>query len=216
MCREHRRRPRPLWLAVVIFVVGYAHSGTTFPCEVLHDVGYRFSSPLDHMEDVPLRRLLYDVNEFLLRGNSVEAAGRFHPAIKARLNATGNVQVIKQPALIHCLPVVIAAGFRPKQVVFSHRDLEDVRASLVAYRRYEKRSASTLKHDWMVAEWMKARQFIAEEGILSTVINFPQSVFDRDEIPNAFHVHRDKRQPWYNAWVRRRDPNRVHHNTPDA
>jgi LPS sulfotransferase NodH len=202
----------------VIFVIGFAHSGTTFLCEVLGGAGMTFSDPMDHMEDVPLRRLLFDVDERLLRhSNRADACADFHEPIREAFGRFPDAQVVKQPSFVHCLRVVLEAGIRPDQALLTYRDLVLVKESLVGYGRYEKRRASSLRIEWMQKEWATAKQTLEEEGIPFGIVRFPRSVDDPDEIPLALQKAIGSppppqlRQALEEAWEKWRNPKRVHY-----
>ena len=198
----------------MIIVTGFAHTGTSFLCQVLADMGYRFSRPLDHMEDVPLRKMLNRVNDRRWRGGSVEAVA--HPlgpdlrSAFAQWEDTGPELVVKQPALIHCLPVLLACGIRPDSIILCRRALEACRASNMAYGTYgNHRAKSLLRLDWMQQELHKFLAFVEAENIPTQEVHFPRSVTDRDHIPDALAVGA-VRDRWYAAWERRRRVEMVH------
>lgn len=200
----------------MIFVVGFAHSGTTFLCEVLGGAGFDFAGKLDHMEDVPLRKLLFDVDERLLRySRRPDACLDFHELITDVFRKAGPADVVKQPSFVHCLAVVLDAGIRPEHVLLTHRDLRVVRESLVGYGRYEKRMARSLRLEWMQNEWIRAKALLQEREIPFGIVRFPRSVDDVDEIPAALHaagypLDVDLRQQLEVAWEKWRQPQRVH------
>lgn len=204
----------------MIFVVGFAHSGTTFLCEVLGGAGFTFSDPMDHMEDVPLRTLLFNVDAHLLRRkNGPAQCGQFHQPIRDAFARFGQVEVVKQPSFVHCLRVVLDAGVRPSRVLLAHRDLVSVLDALRDYGKYEQRRARSLRIEWMQGEWARTKELIEKEGIPFGIVRFPRSVEDVDEIPAALTAADyvptpDLRLALEDAWAKWRDPKRVHFQGP--
>ena len=201
----------------MIFVVGFAHSGTTFLCEVLGGAGFDFGpGKHDHMEDVPLRRLLFDVDTRLLKyRRRPDACLDLHEPIVEAFRKAGPADVFKQPSFVHCLSVVLDAGIRPGHVLLTHRDLRTVRESLIVYGRYEKRGARTLELEWMQNEWIRAKAALEKAHIPYGIVRFPRSVDDVDEIPAAMHsagihIDYDQRVLLEAAWEKWRQPQRVH------
>ena len=204
----------------MIFVVGFAHSGTTFLCEVLGGAGFTFSDPLDHMEDVALRTLLFNVDAHLLRhSNRPGTCAAFHPPIRDAFARFGPVDVVKQPSFVHCLRVVLDAGVRPSRVLLAHRDLVAVRDALRDYGKYEQRRARSLNIEWMQGEWARVKETIEREGIPFGIVRFPRSVEDVDEIPAALTAADyiptpDMRIALEDAWAKWRNPQRIHFQAP--